>query len=198
MSDDLRQAGEEALRGLNKKDEDPEEDKQPKIRDPRRVPSPEPSETFRVRAEGELTPEEATELRAKKKARVSQVLSRGVLSEKLQNILDQNTPDDRAGKYILDREEEIVRYQNLGYTFEYAEGVKQQRGMTGDGRIRVGDLVLMTISREDLEILREVRSETVKARLGAAKKEYAAHAMAEAERGGAVPFDNSQTIIDRR
>ena len=144
----------------------------------------------------EMSAEEAAAKKASRKAELAHVLTRGVLNVKLQEVLDTYTPSDRVGKFVRDVDESLIRYKNLGYDFIYSKAKLITPSV--DGRIRVGDVVLMTVSREDREILREVRSETTRRRLIQGKEEFLSNAQKEAEKGGAVPFDNSQTVIDRR
>ncbi len=145
----------------------------------------------------EPTPEGAEQLKAQKKARVAQVLQRGILNSKLQAVYEACVPKGRKGKYIRDDGESVIRYGNLFYTFEYTEGAVKRYG-SPDGRIRVGsDLVLMTISQEDREILREVKQDRIMKNLGKGRKEYTTKADQAAREGGApVPFDESTSNVN--
>jgi len=174
---ELREAGEAALRELR--------EGKPKLKE--------------RKEHKELTPEEAEvkARRAEKKARYAQVLSRGILNEKLALAYKQSVPDGFVGKFIRDNEGDVVRYANLGYGFTYREGAKGLNA-SPDGRVRAGDVVLMTISKEDLEILREIRIERVKYKVGEqGRQEYTREAEAAAEEGGPIPFDESSTTISR-
>lgn len=143
---------------------------------------------------GEPTPEEAKALarRQEKKARLTQALTRGVLGDRLQSVYDAGVPDGYRGKFVRDDEESIIRYSNLGYVFTYKKGGKA----APDGRIRVGDVVLMTISEEDRELLAEVKQEQVRKKLTAARREYLGTA-SEKEVAGVKSFDESITAIER-
>lgn len=146
----------------------------------------------------EKTAAEAAKIaREERRAHFAQVLVRGVLNTRLQLILDESVPEGRFGKFVRDDKADVIRAENLGFTFEYKEGAV---GVHGDstGRIRAGDCVLMTISEEDAEIHRELRRELVKRKFGEARREYMSRAEEAAEEGGAAPFDSSQTIIDKR
>lgn len=177
MSDDLKEVGAKALEGLG----NPKEDSQEKEKD--------------VKMEAkEPTPEEVEATREEKKARLTQVLSRGILNQKLQNLYDACVPEGRAGKYILDSDDEKIRYSNLGFTFEYSKEAKEHVGP--DGKVRIGDVVLMTISLEDREILKEVKMDRTKENLGLGRREYNEKAQ-EAAVGGPVPFDESHLEIKR-
>lgn len=141
----------------------------------------------------DVTPEEAVQIRESKIAKITQVLSRGLLNDKLEGILKNATPAGRVGKFVRDRPEDIMRYENLGYTFDVKPGATGLHG-TGDTRVRVGDVVLMTISVDDFELLREINARTVRQKLGVARKEY--HNLTESRSDLAMPaFDESHTII---
>lgn len=176
---DVRKTGARALENITKKSS--EEEKKAKI-----------EETQASRSE--ISPEEAARIAEEKIARVTQVLSKGILNEKLASIIERSVPKGRIGKFVRDSEEDIIRYQNLGYTFEVNAGARGLHG-TGDGRIRVGDLVLMTISQEDREILNIVRNRAIQQKLSAGRKEYTRPAERAAEASGISIFDESQTTI---
>lgn len=143
----------------------------------------------------EPTPEEVDELRAQKKARIAQVLQRGVLNDKLQAVYDACVPKGRKGKFIRDDAESFIRYSNLFYSREFTEGALERYGSV-DGHIRVGDIELVTISDEDREILREVKQERVMKNLGKGRKEYTTKADQAAREGNApVPFDASSSNV---
>lgn len=138
----------------------------------------------------DLTPKEAEDLRKQKKARLTQVLSRGIINEKLETIMAGAVPEGRVGKYVRDSEEDIVRYQNLGFSFQYKDNATGLHG-SADNRIRVGDLVLMTIDKEDSSILKEIRHERVKQNMEYGRKAFMEAALREAESGGPVPFEEA-------
>ena len=150
----------------------------------------------------EKTPEEAAaeakRIRAEKKARLAQVLTRGILSDKLRSVAKGGTPDGYVGKFVRDRNEDILRYQNLGWGFTYREEAPKGLHDAATGHIRIGDVVLMTIQREDHEILREIQSDRVKSALSKARKEYSSESNKEAQSGGAVPFDESVVFVNKR
>jgi hypothetical protein len=184
MSDqaDLRKAGEDALKKLR---EDAKANAEVTSTEPRK----------------DLTPEEAeirASERATKKARYAQVLTRGILNEKLALAYNLSVPEGYAGKFVRDTEGDVIRYSNLGYGFTYREGAKGLNA-SPDGRVRVGDVVLMTITREDIEILREIQSDRIKYKVGEqGRQEYTREAERAAEGGkGPVPFDESSTTISR-
>ena len=140
----------------------------------------------------EPTPEEAEEIREKKKARISQIMSGGILNERLQAIYDRSVPKGYRGKFVKDSDDYIIRYGNLGFLFHYSE---EAAGLheTSDGRIRAGDLVLMTIPEEDYSILEEVRTEKVKQKLSAGRDEYHRQMQSSGQEGSII--DESDTQI---
>lgn len=182
--DDLRKQGEEALKGLA--------GKKPSV--PEVLPKPKSVDAQPSEAE-EPTPEQVEESREQKRARIAQVLARGVLNDKLQAVYDRFVPKGYVGKYVLDNDDEIIRYSNLGFEFVYVDPMPEGNNVTPDGRVRVGDVVLMTITQDNREILREVKQHKMKENLGLGRKEYQTAAEAEAARGGAVPFDESHIEV---
>jgi len=141
----------------------------------------------------EPTPEEAEDIRAGKKARIAQILVRGIINDKLQAIYDDSVPEEYSGKFVRDTEEDVVRYENLGYGFVYRDGAKGLHGVA-DNRIRVGDLVLMTIRKEDRELLEEVRLDRIKYKLGEGKREYARRAEGTEDSGIVMTDDSVQQV----
>lgn len=142
----------------------------------------------------EPTPEEAMELVRQKTARIAQVLARGILNDRLQGIYDTSVPDGYGGKFVRDNPDDIIRYQNLGFEFKYKEGAEGLHG-TPDGRVRVGDLVLMTINPEDRHILKEAKKQQVENKLTAGRRDYARSAQKEAP--GVQSFDQSDVRVHK-
>lgn len=163
-SKDLREEGAKALEALKVKEEAEERvatealpDGKAGVKEPESDPEP--------------TPEEAEAIRETKKARIAQIMSGGILNERMQSIVDAATPDGYKSKFVMDSKDFIIRYSNLGFGWTYKEGSSGLHD-TSDGRIRVGDLVLMTVSDEDYSILDEIRTEKVKEKLSAGRDEY--------------------------
>ena len=144
----------------------------------------------------EPTPEEAEEIRKKRKARFAQVLTRGLLNERLRVVVEDGTPDGRKGKLVLDAQDKILQYENLGYEFNYREGATGLNA-TSDGRIRVGDLVLMTVSDDDYSILDEVRSDKVKEKLSAGREEYKRQVREAGEEEGMMDASSTEVVTSR-
>ena len=136
----------------------------------------------------EPTPEEAEKIVAQKKARIAQVMSRGITNEKLQLVFDSGVPEGYSGKFVRDSDGDVIRYTNLGFGFTYAEGAIGLHGRA-DGRIAVGDVVLMTITLEDREILKTVKMEKMLRNISAGKDEYKRRSEKHASEGGPSPID---------
>ncbi len=182
MAKDLEDLGAEALASVEEEEKEVEieveldtSDEDTEI-EPTTIENPEP------------TPEEAEKIVAQKKARIAQVMSRGITNEKLQLVFDACVPDGYSGKFVRDSEGDIIRYGNLGFGFTY---VKEALGLHGraDGRIAVGDVVLMTITLEDREILKTVKMEKMLRNISAGKDEYKRRSEKHASEGGPSPID---------
>lgn len=144
----------------------------------------------------EPSPEQVAATFEQKVAKMTQVLNRGILNDRLADIVKKATPKGRHGKPVRDREEDIIRYQNLGYTFDVNPDVKGMHG-TADGRIRIGDLVIMTISEEDYQVLQQVNKNRVKRFTGGeARREYMSVSVNQ-QAAGIVPVDESFTTIGK-
>lgn len=137
----------------------------------------------------ELSPEEA-EARAKeiaeKRARIVQILSRGVLNDRLAQA--QNVDSSQVGLWVRETKEDIDRIRALGGDLVTDEDIEGLHG-AGDGRKRVGDLVLMSMPRDDYELIQLVRAERRAARLNRGKKEYVKKFVEGKQ--GAPSFDES-------
>jgi len=169
MSETVDSLGEDALRALKE---------QLGAREPQPEQPKAPEQVLK-----EMTPEEAEAIAQQKRARVAQVLTRGILNDKMQRIFDKCIQEGWGGKFVRDTDEDIVRHENLGFTFVYAEGAKTVT-LNALGRVVVGDLVLMTISPEDRAILKQVKAEGVRRKLGSARSEYKRQTEQHAEREG--------------
>lgn len=181
---ELREKGEKALAELREDEVSAEAEKQ--------VLEELDEKAEKLSDREDQTPEEAEELsRDEKKQRLAQVLERGILNDMLANV---KAPAGRRGKFVRDNESDIMRYENLGFRIEtFAEGDTPHG--TGDNRKVIGDVVFMTISEEDYQILQEVREEKTRQKLGAAKREYVSKSQ---QRNPDVPvFDRGNTEISK-
>jgi hypothetical protein len=145
--------------------------------------------------EEEMSAEDALK-RAKtlqeKRAFFVQVLSRGVLNDRLNTA--GVVAEDRKALWIRERDEDIQRILALGGRLETSEesGEKGLHG-TADNRIRVGDVVLMSVPREDYELLQDIKQDQTRDRLTAARRE----AVGKMRETGLEVFDNSSSNVRR-
>lgn len=107
-------------------------------------------------------PEETKRLRAERKAKLARILDRGQVGENLKVEL----PPHLHGEWIPNTKEEIHRMEALGWWVDTEHAAKRplhqdrkiQHGQ-GDGTSVVGDTIFMCCSKEDKEILDEIRHE---------------------------------------
>lgn len=94
-------------------------------------------------------------------AQIAQILDRGVVNDRLAVKL----PPDRVGYWVRERGDDIERYKALGGRIERTTEVGNQ-GLHGaaDDRIRVGDVILMSIPRRIAEAI-AAHDEKLKLRL---------------------------------
>lgn len=97
------------------------------------------------------------ETREAKKARLTRILERGFVHDRLHVDL----PDTLYGEWIGNDQASIMEAETLGFKMDYEYAGKQLRGMhdVGDGRAVIGDVVFMVMDREDKEIHEEIRRE---------------------------------------
>lgn len=119
----------------------------------------------------EMTPEEAATL--ERRARLAQLLDRGVTAHKLDV---EYLPHELFGTWVRDLPDDITRYRALGFEIE-TEHVKGEGHGQGDNREVVGDLVLMTTSRQNYEDIRSVQDDR-KERRQAPRHQYMQQAKA--------------------
>lgn len=104
-------------------------------------------------ASDKITP--AEESRAEKKARRAKVYDRGVIGDRLHVEL----PPHLYGEWVPNKLTEIHRKEGLGFQIDTEFAHKRALHDKGDGASYVGDVVFMTCSREDKEIIDEIRRE---------------------------------------
>lgn len=140
----------------------------------------------------DLTSEEAVALaksEAEQEAHIMQILSQGRMNAKVQSILDR-LPADRKGCLVRERDDDILHYEQLGYRVEAIDSVKGVHG-TGDNRIRVGDLILMSTSLENFKRLQRVERTLTRRKLNLEKEGYMSNAQSNVS-AAIVPFDESK------
>ena len=117
----------------------------------------------------DLTPDKAKE-RASKKAKLAQVLDRGMVSAR---IAVKNPDPNKHYEWPRNTETDIDRWKSLGFELEQDKKVAAKLHGQGDSRIVVGDAVLMSTSRENYEILEELKAERRRRRAKMdAKRDY--------------------------
>lgn len=99
--------------------------------------------------------EHATETKQERRARIASVLERGIINTRLNVEL----PPGRHGEWVRDDSVQIDRMRSLGFDIEKEFGHKGSLHDGGDGAARVGDVIFMTCSTEDYELIREVKRE---------------------------------------
>ncbi len=143
-----------------------------------RIPVPPRSNTEQkvaARREGlaatreDKTPEEAETL-AQKKAKLAQVLQRGMVADRLKV---KNPDPDKVYEWIREEDTEMERHLALGFALEMEDGsTKNRLHDTGDNRCRVGDVVLMSTSVENYELIQQVRMDQKAKKSTLGKEEY--------------------------
>jgi hypothetical protein len=96
-----------------------------------------------------MTPEE----RAKRKALLIQSFDRGVVHDRLTVPL----PADMYGEWCRNDPLEIDRLRTLGFDIDREHAVHRRLNDDGGGAAIVGDVVFMTTSRENKELIDEIR-----------------------------------------
>ena len=113
--------------------------------------------------------------KAQRKAKLAQVLDRGMVSDRL---VVKNPDPNKHYEWCRDTEIDIDRWRSLGFEVEteVGEGLHGK----GDNRRVVGDAILMSCLRENFEILGELKAERIARRLKVnAKKAYVMKMRAE-------------------
>ena len=117
----------------------------------------------------DLTPDQAKE-RASRKAKLAQVLDRGMVSAR---IAVKNPDPNKHYEWPRNTETDIDRWKALGFELEQDKKTSPGLHGQGDSRIVVGDAVLMSTSKENHEILEELKAERKAKRAKMdAKKDY--------------------------
>lgn len=147
--------------------------------------------------EAELTPEQAEELAAEPDlARIAQILSTGALTSQIESITSR-IPPDRHGCFVRERDGDIFKYTNLGYRIETTDTLPGAKGLhnAGDKRIRVGDVILMTTSKRNVENIKKAEAMQLRAKLLIGEQEYDKNARTNPD----VPtFNESATYVAQR
>lgn len=107
-------------------------------------------------SEIETVPEET---RAQKKARLAQVLDRGVTNDRL---AVPNLPKHLHGEWIARDPSEIARMQGLGFWIDNEFAPLRSFNSDGTKTSQVADVVFMVCPKEDYDIIEEIRNEKFK------------------------------------
>jgi hypothetical protein len=106
--------------------------------------------------EVELSAEEALEKAErirKARSKAAQVLSRGRTLDTLDRVL-AHVPDGYVGQLVRESDVDIDRFEILGFEVFTSEKAKKESSHgTADGKVRVGDQILMTMPEEDYAAL---------------------------------------------
>lgn len=99
--------------------------------------------------------ENATETIQERRARIATILERGIINTRLNVEL----PPDMHGEWCRDDAVQIDRMRSLGFDIEKEHGFKGSLHDGGDGAARVGDVIFMTCSQDNYELIQEVKRE---------------------------------------
>lgn len=138
----------------------------------------------------ELSPEEAERIAQEEQnsddKRIAQILTRGRTNARLQGILN-HLPADKHGFFARNTDEDIEQFIALGYQVE--TGLKDIKGLhsKGDGSIVVGDVVLMTTSKKNIESIRRVEAKLAKEKIADAGREGDKYVEMAAQQNPSVP-----------
>ncbi len=127
-----------------------------------------------IEEEKELTPEQAEEIAAEPDlARIAQILSTGPTTSQVRMIMDL-IPPDRHGFLCRERAGDLHKVSQLGYRIETTDTLPGAKGLhtAGDNRIRVGDVILVTTSKKNIENIRKAEKMLVLQKLQMGEKEY--------------------------
>jgi hypothetical protein len=95
------------------------------------------------------------ESRAQKKARLAQVLDRGIVGDRLKVDL----PSHVHGEWVFNDQTEVMRMEALGFKVDTEYAPKRALHSKGDGASYVGDVVFMTCEKETKALIDEIKQE---------------------------------------
>lgn len=130
--------------------------------------------------------------KAELKSKRAQVLERGMTTERLRVDL----PNDLYGEWVPDYPEEVARAESLGFWIDREHAKKRRLHSDGSEASYIGDAVFMVTTKENYELLEEIRLERKLAMHGEGgkdkeEKDYSAKVRSEAPE---VPvIDDSKT-----
>lgn len=89
--------------------------------------------------------------RQQRKAKIVSVLERGLTGDRLQVDL----PPELTGEWVSKSKLEIYRMEGLGYKVDTEYAVKNKLHDQGDGSSVIGDVIYMTTTKENKELINE-------------------------------------------
>jgi hypothetical protein len=103
------------------------------------------------------------------RAQIAQILDRGVVGDQLNNV---KLPDDWVPYWVRERQQDVDRFKALGGRIERkAPGQGGLHG-AGDDRIRIGDLILMSLPRQVVDVILDIDEKAKLALTKKGKKEF--------------------------
>lgn len=88
-----------------------------------------------------------------KRARFAQVLERGIINTRLSVEL----PPDVHGEWVRNDPSSIARMQSLGFVVDDKYATANALHSDGTGKPIVGDVLFMTCSKEDYQIIQDIK-----------------------------------------
>lgn len=139
----------------------------------------------------EAKPEEVKqpiETREQRKAKLASILERGITHDRLSVDL----PSDVYGEWVRNDEVEIYRMQTLGFQVDHEYASKRALHTDGNKTAVVGDVIFMTTSRENKELIDEVEAERVYRKHNPKKPKEDAdfESQTKSDTGGIIPTIN--------
>lgn len=130
----------------------------------------------------------AQETKAQKKARLAAVLDRGIVTANLDTSF---LPEGQHGEWIRYDSNEIARMKALGFD-TYKGNHPNTLHSAADGTVRVGDVILMTTSKEQKELIDEVERERLNRIHGKTDSQIEERSFVQQVDGGIKPLIESR------
>lgn len=134
------------------------------------------AEEAQAEADSEEISDEELDRRARKEAIRAQYLTRGVMNDKLnpESFLGEHYDRSLHYEWVRRTDQDVERARAIGFhTVEKPEGWDESRlHPTAGNELRLGDVRLMAIPRDEYELIEEVRQEIKERKKDAGKKEY--------------------------
>lgn len=114
---------------------------------------PDPRQSEKVIVGSQSLTESANNTSQEKKARIASILERGFVGDRLEVPL----PGNLYGEWVSKDPMNVSRMQALGFQLDTEFAVNRALHNTGVGQVDVGDVVFMTTTRENKELIDEVQ-----------------------------------------